>query len=101
MKSKEIEYFTKLNEEWRKKEQERDKIFKATEAKLQALETRLKQKANDLQKREQKVFPLDFFPNISHIKSSIISLFFSKKSLNKESAKLLDSSTSKRKKLLI
>ena len=55
LKSKEIEYFTKLNEEWRKKELERDKIFKSTEAKLQTVESRLKQKANELQKREQKV----------------------------------------------
>lgn len=48
MKTKEIEYLTKLDEEWKKKESERDKIFKTREAQVSLIEQKLKQKSVEL-----------------------------------------------------
>ena len=59
MKSKEVDYLKKLNEEWKRKEGDREKIFKKSEAQIQQIENRLKQKTVDLQKREQKLILLE------------------------------------------
>ncbi len=49
----------KLNDEWKKKESEREKIFKKSEAQITQIESKLKQKTLDLQKREQKLILLE------------------------------------------
>lgn len=59
LKAKEIEYLTKLDEEWRRKEQERDRIFRSKEVAIQQVEQKLKAKASELQKREQKLVVLE------------------------------------------
>ena len=59
LKQKEVEHLGKINEEWRKKELERDKVFKRTEASVQQIESKLKTKATELQRREQKIVLLE------------------------------------------
>ena len=49
----------KLNDEWKKKEGEREKIFKRSEAQIAQVESKLKQKTLDLQKREQRLILLE------------------------------------------
>ena len=46
----------KLAEDWKKKDFEKEKLFKMCESKLGSLEKTMNQKALDLQKREQKLF---------------------------------------------
>lgn len=59
LKQKEFEFVNKMNEEWRKKEIEREKQWKKTEASILQIETKIKNKANELQKREQKIILLE------------------------------------------
>lgn len=59
LKQKEIDFMSSLNEEWRRKDTEKDKFFKQSQASLQNLETKLKSKASELQKREQKIILLE------------------------------------------
>ena len=49
----------KLNDEWKKKESEREKVFKRSEAQIAQVESKLKQKTLDLQKREQRLILLE------------------------------------------
>jgi len=59
LKSKEVDFLKKLNDEWKKKESEREKVFKRSEAQIAQVETKLKQKTLDLQKREQRLILLE------------------------------------------
>jgi len=59
LKSKEVDFLKKLNDEWKKKEGEREKIFKRSEAQIAQVESKLKQKTLDLQKREQRLILLE------------------------------------------
>lgn len=55
LKQKEIDFLTKLNEEWKKREVEKEKLFKNHEAAIISIESRLKTEALKLQKRENKI----------------------------------------------
>lgn len=55
LKQKEIDFLTKLNEEWKKREAEKEKLFKNHEAAIISIESRLKTEALKLQKRENKI----------------------------------------------
>ena len=55
MKQKEIEFLSNLNEEWKKRDSEKKKIFKNAEQKMLQIEQKIKKKAIDLKKREQKI----------------------------------------------
>ena len=55
LRQRESEFLQKLQTDWSKKEMERDKYFKEHETKLVKMETRLKGKVNELNKREQKI----------------------------------------------
>ena len=59
LKQKEFEFMNKMNEEWKKKEIEREKQWKKTEASILQIEAKIKNKANELQKREQKIILLE------------------------------------------
>ena len=55
LKQREMEFMNKLSEDWKRKEIDREKQWKRTEASINQIEGKLKGKANDLQKREQKL----------------------------------------------
>lgn len=59
LKQKELEFMRKMSEEWRQKEVEREKQWKRLEASLNQIEGKLKGKAAELQKREQKIVLLE------------------------------------------
>ncbi len=59
LKQKEMDFLNKLNEEWKHKENEREKQWKKTEASIYQIEGKLRGKAVDLQKREQKLVLLE------------------------------------------
>ncbi|EGR29521.1 hypothetical protein IMG5_154090 [Ichthyophthirius multifiliis] len=59
LKQKEVDFLQKLNEEYKRKEIEKDKVFKKTECSINLLHKKIKEKANDLQKREQKIVLLE------------------------------------------
>jgi hypothetical protein len=55
LKQKEIDFLTKLNDDWKKREIDREKLFKNHEANIVSIESRLKTKALELQKRENRI----------------------------------------------
>lgn len=59
LKQKEIDFLLKLSEDWKKKEFEKDKMFKNHESSLISIESRLKTKALELQKREARIVLLE------------------------------------------
>ena len=59
LKQREVEFLSKLSEDWRRKEVEKDKFFRNYEASLLSIESKLKAKALELQKREGKVMLLE------------------------------------------
>lgn len=59
LKQKEVDFLSKLSADWRAREVDRDKLFRNYEASLQSIETKLKAKALELQKREGKVVLLE------------------------------------------
>jgi centrosomal protein CEP120 len=59
LKQREMEFMNKLNEDWKRKESEREKQWKRTEVSINQIEAKLKGKASDLQKREQKLVLLE------------------------------------------
>jgi hypothetical protein len=59
LKEKEIEYLNNLAEIWKKKEMEREKVFKRGEASIMEVEKKIKAKLVELQKREQQLVLLD------------------------------------------
>ncbi|EAS04121.2 centrosomal protein, putative (macronuclear) [Tetrahymena thermophila SB210] len=59
LKQKEMEFLQKLSEEWRTKEIEKERVFKKIEASMNLLNKKSKEKAMELQKREQKIVLLE------------------------------------------
>ena len=59
LKQREMDFLNKLNEEWRNRENEREKQWKRTESSICQIEGKLRGKATDLQKREQKLVLLE------------------------------------------
>jgi hypothetical protein len=55
LKQREIDYLAKLSEDWKRREIEKEKLFKNHESSILAIESRLKSKALELQKRENKL----------------------------------------------
>lgn len=55
MKQKEIEYMNKVVEKWNKYENERERTLKTHELNFEKIETKLKAKMTELQKRENKI----------------------------------------------
>ena len=59
LKQKEMEFLSNLSEEWKKKEYEKEKVFKKTESSITLISKTMKEKATELQKREQKIVLLE------------------------------------------
>lgn len=59
LKQKEMDFLTGLSEEWKRREYEKEKLFKKTEASISQLSKKMKDKASELQKREQKIVLLE------------------------------------------
>ena len=59
LKQKEMEFLSNLSEEWKKKEYEKEKVFKKTESSITLISKKMKEKATELQKREQKIVLLE------------------------------------------
>lgn len=59
LKQKEIERIEEITYQWKGKEAEREKTFTETLAQVGRLETQLRQKALDLQKREQNIIAME------------------------------------------
>ena len=59
LKQKEIETIQEITFTWKSKESEREKTFTDAMAKLSQLESKLRQKALDLQRREERIIQLE------------------------------------------
>ena len=59
LKQREMDFLVKISEEWKKKEMEKDKMFRNYELSLGNIENKLKTKAMELQKREGKIILLE------------------------------------------
>ena len=59
LKQKEIEKIEEVTKDWKLKEAEREKIFNETVQKVSTLESKVRQKATDLQRREERIIQLE------------------------------------------
>ena len=55
LKQKEIEKIEEVSKDWKRKELERDSIFNESLQKVASVESKLRQKATDLQRREERI----------------------------------------------
>lgn len=59
LKAREAEYLSKLNEDMKKKDFEKEKKWKQVESNILSIESKMRSKINDLMKREQKIVLLE------------------------------------------
>jgi len=59
LKQKEIETIEEVTQSWKMKEAQREHEFNDQLSKVSTLEAKLRQKATDLQKREEKIIQLE------------------------------------------
>lgn len=59
LRQREIEFLRKLEQDWKAKEIDRERNFQEHENKLIGLQTKLKNKTNELSKREQRIIQLE------------------------------------------
>ena len=55
LKQKEIEKIEEVTRDWKMKEAEREKSFNETVQRVTSLESKVRQKATDLQRREERI----------------------------------------------
>lgn len=59
LKQKEIEAVQEITRSWRQQEADREKTFSDALVKVSQMETKLRQKASDLQRREERLVALE------------------------------------------
>lgn len=59
LKQKEIEKLEELSAEWRNRESQRETVFNESVGKVTALENKIRVKATDLQRREERIIQLE------------------------------------------
>lgn len=59
LKQKEIEKIEEVTRDWKMKEAEREQIFNEGIQKVTTLESKVRQKATDLQRREERIIQLE------------------------------------------
>ena len=59
LKSREIEKIEEVTQDWRRKELERDQTFNDSMSKVASMESKMRQKATDLQRREERIIQLE------------------------------------------
>ena len=67
LKQKEIEKIEEVTRDWKMKEAEREQVFSESVQKVTTLESKVRQKATDLQRREERIIQLE-----EELKSKII-----------------------------
>ena len=59
LKQKEIEKIEEVTRDWKMKEAEREQVFNESVQKVTSLESKVRQKATDLQRREERIIQLE------------------------------------------
>ena len=59
LKQKEIEKIEEVTKDWKRKELERDQTFSESLHKVASVEGKMRQKATDLQRREERIIQLE------------------------------------------
>ena len=59
LKQKEIEKIEEVTRDWKMREAEREQLFNESVQKVTSLESKVRQKATDLQRREERIIQLE------------------------------------------